>query len=282
VFLDKARLAQVLDRLELPHPRTVFPLGAEVLEALSEEAIGQVFLKPRCSQAFARQYGAKAFRFETRAEALALVSRALQSGHELMLQEYLPGPPSCHYFIDGFVDAGGVLRASFARQRLRMHPPDFGNSTYLMSVRADEVGDAAQSVERLLSEVGYRGVFSAEFKYDQRDGRFKLLEVNARPWWYVEFAARCGVNVCAMAYRDALGLPVASVETYAVGRRCVYPQHDRVVGLRLWREGRLSLWSLARSWLGASQAVLCWDDPLPGAASFAIWLRDGLRRRPAA
>jgi predicted ATP-grasp superfamily ATP-dependent carboligase len=133
-----------------------------------------------------------------------------------------------------------------------------------------------------VNSIGYRGVFSAEFKYDQRDGRFKLLEVNARPWWYVEFAARCGVNVCAMAYRDALGLPVASVERYAVGRRCVHPQHDRAVGLRLWREGSLSLWSLARSWLGASQPVLCWDDPLPGAASFAIWLRDGLRRRHAA
>jgi len=47
-------------------------------------------------------------------------------------------------------------------------------------------------------------VFSAEFKFDERDGLFKILEVNARPWWYVDFAARCGVDVCRMAYRDAL------------------------------------------------------------------------------
>ena len=34
---------------------------------------------------------------------------------------------------------------------------------------------------------------------------FKILEINARPWWYVELASRCGVDVCTMSYRDAFG-----------------------------------------------------------------------------
>lgn len=276
VFLDKARFAQVLDRLELPHPRTVFPLDDAELQRLPSQSNDHLFLKPRRSQAFCRQYGTKAFRFGTPSEAAALLESARRAGHELMLQEYIPGPPGCHHFIDGFVDAAGRLSAIFARRRLRMHPPDFGNSTYMVSVPPLEVAGAARSLERLFGEVGYRGIFSAEFKYDQRDDRFKILEVNVRPWWYVEFAARAGVNVCAMAYRDALGLPVEPVERYAVGRRCVYPHDDSVVGVRLWREGRLSLASLARSWLGADQPVLCWDDPLPGIASLVIWLRDRL------
>ena len=162
-----------------------------------------------------------------------------------------------------------------------MHPPDFGNSTHLVSVPLDRVADAVTTIERLLPHVGYRGMFSAEFKHDPRDGRFKLLEVNVRPWVYVEYTTRCGVNVCAMAYRDALGLDVEPVTTYQVGRRLVSARDDRRAGFRLWRAGELSLTALARSWVGSLQPVLCWDDPLPGAASFALWLRDGLRaRRP--
>ena len=69
----------------------------------------------------------------------------------------------------------------------------------------------------MLHAVGYRGIFSGEFKRDPRDGRFKLLEINTRPWWFIDFAVRCGVDVCRMAYDDAQGLPVTAVSEYKVG-----------------------------------------------------------------
>jgi predicted ATP-grasp superfamily ATP-dependent carboligase len=198
-----------------------------------------------------------------------------------MLQEYVPGPPASHYFLDGFVDAKGNVRGMLARRRLRMHPPDFGNSTHLESVPLRDVSAALTTLERLLARARYRGIFSAEFKQDARDGRFKVLEVNVRPWVFVEYTARCGVNVCAMAYGDALGLEVQPSASYRIGRRLVYPQDDRIAGLRMWRAGEQSLPALARSWVGSMQPILCWDDPLPGAASIALFVRDGLRaRRP--
>ena len=74
-----------------------------------------------------------------------------------------------------------------------------------------DVASAAGSLERLLRGIDYRGVFSAEFKHDERDGLFKILEVNARPWWFAGFAASCGLDVCDMSYRDALGERVEPV-----------------------------------------------------------------------
>ena len=62
--------------------------------------------------------------------------------------------------------------------------------------------------------------------------------MNARPWWYVDFAARCGIDVCDMAYRDALGGDVEPVTGYELGRRCVYPRLDLQSGLAEWRKGR--------------------------------------------
>ena len=46
-----------------------------------------------------------------------------------------------------------------------------------------------------------------EFKRDPRDGRFCLMEVNARHWKWHGLAARCGVNLSLAAYRDAIGDP---------------------------------------------------------------------------
>ena len=114
----------------------------------------------------------------------------------VVLQEYIPGSFTEHYFVDGYVDRAGQIKALFARRRLRIYPPDFGNSTAMVSVALARSAQAVDSVRRVLGAVGYHGIFSAEFKRDPRDGQFKLLEVNTRPWWFIDFAVRCGVDVC--------------------------------------------------------------------------------------
>ena len=103
-----------------------------------------------------------------------------------------------------------------------------------------------------------------------RDGAFNLIEVNARPWWYVEFAARCGVNVCELAIRDALSEPVETISKYAVGRRCVFPYYDLQAVRAELSAGRLGLLGWALSWLGPYQPVFRWSDPLPAAGEVAV------------
>ena len=235
-------------------------------------------MKTRHSQAFARTFGCKALLFRDQDEALARWRNAQEAGFEMVLQEYIPGPPTAHYFLDGFVDRAGEIRARFARRRLRMDPPDFGNSTAMISVPLEEVSGATKSLDRLLTAVGYRGIFSAEFKRDERDGKFKILEVNTRAWWYVEFATNCGVNVCGMACRDARGLPVESVMSYDVGARCVYPYHDWGARKHLSKEARPSLRTLLGFWVGATQPIFRWDDPLPALTSAWRYAMYRLRR----
>src|SRR5437016_5572798 len=89
-----------------------------------------------------------------------------------------------------------------------------------------------------------------------------LIEINGRPWWYVEFAHRSGVDVLSMAYRDALGLSVPTVRNYQVGRRAVFALND----LRGWRQqngASPSLPSLLQSWLTSDSTPFHWNDPLP-------------------
>jgi predicted ATP-grasp superfamily ATP-dependent carboligase len=262
-FVDKGKFSALLHRHSIPHPRTSPIASPEDLDRLTGNDFPGMFLKPRSSQEFFNRYGVKAFRVAERESAVKMAADAIAHGVPLMLQEYIPGPPTAHYFIDGFVDRNGAVTALFARRRIRMHPPDFGNSSLHESVPLERVEPAADALRTLLHAVNYRGIFSAEFKFDARDGLFKILEVNARPWWYIEFAAACGVDVCSMAYRDALGLRCEPVRSYQVGRRCVTFHLDLKAYLRLRRQKHLSFWSWIRSWLHADHPVFSWTDPGP-------------------
>lgn len=271
-LLDKSRLAAVLERLAIPHPRTQ-PVATEreLLQFLTGFERG--FLKPAESQAFFGRFGVKALLPKDRGELVRMMAECQEAGFRMLLQEYIPGPPDQHFFLDGMVDRTGRLRACFARRRLRMYPPDFGNSTLMVSIPVAEVASAAASLERLLGHLKYRGIFSAEFKQDARDRTAKLLEVNVRPWWFVEFAARCGVNVCALAVMDALGEPVPTISQYRVGKRCVYPYYD-LAALRAARAaGRGGMLAGLISWIGAYQPVFRWSDPGPAVGAVIAMLR---------
>ncbi|MGA7993059.1 MAG: hypothetical protein WCC53_16650 [Thermoanaerobaculia bacterium] len=270
--MDKVSFANVLMEMGLPHPKTVVLRDPSALEGVADDQLKGSFLKPNQSANFPTFFGAKALRFLDRGEALRLLENASAKGFTLMLQEFIPGPPTHHVFVEGFVDRRGRICGLFARRRIRMLPREFGNSTSSVSIPLTEISDAVETMRRLLSGIGYRGVFSGELKFDERDGLFKLLEVNARPWWYVDFAARSGVDVCTMAYHDALGEDVEPVTSYPVGRHCIYARVD----LESWRsesQPRTGGWPLLRSWVGAYRPIFSWDDPLPGLMASYSWIK---------
>lgn len=266
-FLDKRAFAALVDLLDVPHPRTVVVRRGDdqALDGFDFEAAdAQLFLKPADSQDFVRHFGVKALAVRDEADARARLEEVWAAGIETMLvQEYVPGPASSHYFIDGFVSADGRMTARLARRRLRMFPRDFGNSTYHVTVPLEEVGEALRHLERLLSETGFRGIFSAEFKRDERDGELKILEVNVRPWWYVHFAATCGMNVCELAHLEARGLAVEPLDGYRTGARCVLMGADVRAFLDQRGENGLSLVTWLGSWLGATRVVFSSGDPVP-------------------
>jgi predicted ATP-grasp superfamily ATP-dependent carboligase len=103
--------------------------------------------------------------------------------------------------------------------------------------------------------------------------------VNSRPWIFVEFAARCGLDVCTMAYRDALGREVATVDTYETGRTLVHPYYDAHACLALYRRGELSPARALKSWMGADMPTVARDDPAPALWSGARLVAGFLGRR---
>ena len=103
---------------------------------------------------------------------------------------------------------------------------------------------------------------SVEFKRDERDGRLKFIEVNARAGFWAPLATAAGVNLSYIAYRDAVGRPL-----------CTHRQRDGVRWIDVLRDGPDSLREL---WQGELR-FCAWMAPLIGVRADAYWsLRDPL------
>jgi D-aspartate ligase len=265
ILQDKSRFSTLLEGAQIPHPRT-FRIECDAdIDAIPFNELDRVFIKPVNSQKFSDVTGVKGIWVTQKAELHAAWRRLHDQGFRLMAQEYVPGAASDHYFVDGFRDGNAEMTGLFARQRIRISPPDFGNSSYCRSIPLEQLQTPVDDVTRLLAKLTYRGIFSAEFKRDKRDGVYRILEINTRAWTYVEFAARCGVNVCEMAYQDALGLPVhhAGLD-YKVGAGCVDFYRDISTVRVQSAQARGPLRNILLQWAGAHFHSFRLDDPKPG------------------
>jgi len=272
ILQDKTRFGEYLHGTSMPHPRT-FTIGcAADIAAIPFDELDRVFLKPADSHQFIKAVGAKGVWAADRSDFEAKWRRLDRQGFKIIAQEYVPGSAADHYFVDGFRDRSGAFAGLFARRRRRIYPADFGNSSYCESVPLADLGATVVNLEALLSKLRYRGIFSAEFKRDARTGELRILEINTRAWWYVEFAARCGVNVCRMAHEDAQDHPVTSrPRAYRVGAGCVNLDDDIRAVMARGAPHAESLPRALRQWARAHCHEFRWDDPWPALTE--LWSR---------
>lgn len=264
---DKRNTYALAAELGIPVPRTWQPQHidelAEIIPALP------VAIKPAIKEHFLYATRAKAWRADTPEELHDRYSqaRALVGPGEVLVQELIPGDGRTQYAYCAFFKNGHALASMTARRR-RQHPHEFGRaSTYVETVAAPEV--AALSL-RFLRAVEYYGLVEIEYKRDPRDGRYKLLDVNARTWGYHSLGVSAGVNFPLLLYQDQLGLPVEPVHA-APGVRWVRMVTDVPSALLDITHRRLSLRAYLRSLARCNtESVFSRDDPLPGLAELAM------------
>jgi len=267
LFTDKASFASVLSSCNIPHPETIVLESEKDIPQFKDKTLSQYFLKPRDSQSFNDHFKEKAFNISSRESCISSLKKCADRGFKMVLQRYVQGLPSDHYFIEGMVDRHGTIKSAFARRRLRMFPLRFGNTSAMVSIDPAPLQETIEGLQRLFKKVNYRGIYSGEFKRDRRDKKYKLLEINARPWWYNEFATHCGINVAKMAYDDALGKDVPLITDYLQGQRFANGYND----LRAFfadKNGEKTFKNFFQTCLFSRFTIVSKEDPLPGI----MWL----------
>ncbi len=197
--------------------------------------------------------------------------------HNVMLQEYIPGAPETVWMFNGYFDAQSDCLLGFTGKKIRQAPPYTGATTLGVCLANPTVQEAT---ERLMKAVGYRGILDIGYRFDRRDGLYKLLDVNPRiGGTFRLFVGRDGADVLRACHQDLTGRKVPSSAPQE-GRRWVVDPQDLASSLVYYRRGDISLGTWARSFAGVREAAwFAADDPLPFLALWPWLLADWLPRR---
>lgn len=181
-------------RLTFPHCAAIgVPVPETVPAARWRELSLPLVFKHRSS-------GAVVVRSKSEAEAAA--SRISESIEEYLAQEYIPGENGFGYF--GFFRQGRE-QAYFMHQRLLQIPKEGGPSVVACAISQDRLRDIGR---KTLESLHWNGVAMVEFKRNDRDGEFYLMEINPKFWGSLDLAIQSGCN-----------FPLWAAEAIIEGRR---------------------------------------------------------------
>lgn len=267
-LVDKKRFYKTISEHRIAHPQTYFPNNVRETRILASQLDYPIFVKPSITQLFSRCFprAGKGFVAYNSEELSYYYRLAAHHGIEVMFQETIPGSATNSYQLEGYYNPGHNPLMLFARQRLRIWPPNFGNTTLCVSVPLAKLAAEKNVIDKFLKTIGYNGLMSAEFKRDDRDGILKLFEINARAWWHFWLAEKCGIDIAFISYLDTIGdTDIQSLnEQYEIGVKSIHLFNDVRAAAHMFLTEELKFYD----WVSSLRGKKCFtffsrDDPLP-------------------
>jgi D-aspartate ligase len=242
-------------------PWSLYPRGRDEVAAL--DCRFPVILKPTVKDRPNAFTLAKAWRVDDRAELIARYDLAvgLVGEQAIVLQELIPGDGSNQFSYAAAWYRGAPL-ASLVARRTRQYPIDFGyTSTLVETIDEPEVEKAAVM---FLKSLDYTGLVEVEFKFDERDRRYKILDVNARAWTWTALGGAAGVDFPWLLWRANMG-EVGPVLRGRPNATWIHLARDVVAAGQLLPRGGISFDAYPKALRGPIVfAAFAMDDPMPG------------------
>jgi predicted ATP-grasp superfamily ATP-dependent carboligase len=197
LFLEKRHTYSLAAAAGIPVPATHVVSSEEQLVTLARELAYPVLVKPVQSHLFVRRFGVKMVEVTDRAELIDTYRRLSDGSLELMVQEFITGPPSAGANYNCFVVDGAPV-AEFTARKVRNSPPTLGSPRVVVSEHLPEVVELGRTV---MASLGHEGFACTEFKRNDQTGDWTLMEVNGRHNLSSALAVEAGIDFPWMDYR---------------------------------------------------------------------------------
>jgi len=285
LLCDKGLMQDLARRSGVPTAQSVLPRSQEDVERFLATAAFPVMVKARDAARFRRRTGGTKFIIQSPGELLALYAKANdQEEPNLLIQEFIPGED---WMFDGYFDENSECIFGLSGKKIRRFPSNTGVTSLGICLRNETV---EKTTTQFMKSLGYHGILDIGYRYDRRDGQYKVLDVNPRiGCTFRLFVATNGMDVARALYLDMTGQQVAPAQA-AEGRKWIVEDFDLFSALRSRREHALKLSDWLRSLRGVQEAA-CFasDDPLPflmmgvaDSCELYEWIRCQFRaRKPA-
>ncbi|MCK4078402.1 MULTISPECIES: hypothetical protein [Acinetobacter] len=204
--LDKNIQYHFCEKLGVPYPKTI-ELKTEMDLANIENLLFPLIIKPNTR----RDIVENVFRsmYVSSSEELLKNKEVLQNyldkGFTFLVSEFVPGDDTQIYAYTGYRSKNGSILNEWTGKKLSQFPDNFG----VFSSASNEAPDVVlQQGRELLNGMNLYGIAEPEFKYDSRDGQYKLMEINLRSMMWHRVGNLSGVKLHLTQWNDALNLPI--------------------------------------------------------------------------
>jgi predicted ATP-grasp superfamily ATP-dependent carboligase len=248
-MLDKLATVRAAEKAGVLAPRHWLADDRAALDRIEDELVYPLLVKPLRTDQYAAKTGRK-FEIVNDFDQLRAILDSIEL--QFLLQEKIPMPDDrlCSYYT--YIDENGEPLFHYNKRIIRRYPKNRGMGCYHVSDVIPEVRDLSL---KFLRSVGLRGIANIEFVHDDRDGKLKLIECNARFAAPDALLRATGVDLARLVYERAIGKePTPTGVTF---RKRYYwcPWEDLHAMVQLRELGEITVWQ----WLKG----LPWRPVLP-------------------
>jgi D-aspartate ligase len=257
---DKKLTYSISEKNNIPVPKTIYLEDIDNVHEELKDIRFPVIIKGAIGHKFYRKTGVKVLLAESQDELIRHYTKysSIVDPSETVIQEIIPGNSSTFSFCSF---RNKKLIGYWIGLKIREHPMGFGTGTFAQSVKIPELFELG---ERYLNAINYYGISEIEFKKDPRDGKYKLIEMNARTWLWHSLSIHCGVDFPYLLYKDMIGVDVTPVMSFREGIKWIHIYTDLWVAMKEILKRNLKIGDYLRSLEGEKEyGVFSLDDPLP-------------------
>jgi len=147
----------------------------------------------------------KAFKADTVDEMKRILKDVYASGYTdtMIIQDFIPGDDTFMRVLTNYSDQQGkVQMMCLGHVLLEEHTPH-GIGNHAVIITESDVAFTDQ-IKKLLEETGYVGFSNLDIKYDQRDGKYKVFEINPRQGRSNFYVTGSGGNIAELVVKDVI------------------------------------------------------------------------------
>jgi len=208
---DKIYQYQCCEKLGIPYPKTKEVTRREEYDALASFMFPLIIKPTKRLDIITDVFRSlQVLSVDDLERHRASINGFLERGMSFLASEFIPG------HTNGTIVAYTAYRSHDGRilnewigKKLSQYPDDYGVFSSA-SNQCDPV--ILEQGRSLLNGMNLVGINEPEFKYDSRDGKYKLMEINLRSMMWHRVGNLSGVNIQYTQWLDALNQPVQKQE----------------------------------------------------------------------
>ncbi len=191
IACDKKKTMEFATDCDVYAPKTYTLESIDELDELANKLSFPVVIKPKISS------GSRGIRIIEEKADFKDEYLSIHSQYPLpIVQEYIG--TGDRYDVCLLYNEKSELKASFVQKELRHFPLVHGPSTLQESIYFE---DLIKISDKIMKKLKWVGIAELEFMFDDRDDKFKFMEINPRFWASLQLSIYAGIDFPHLLYR---------------------------------------------------------------------------------